>query len=968
MKNAKLNNQTGMSLVSVITTMAILGAASLGVMQLVKMNEKGSQGIKNKGEALSLTSMVETRVKSMFLQTKSASGSLTNGMCSLVGVSTKDSQLTNVFINLPAKSKELLSPSIWNSAFSEFEEVKSGCSLSNAYGRCYRLKEDTLSKLGITDTTYKNIKPTFTIDIKPMYTNPVTADTFKELKANKSSRYDLKSIGFQYSIRSIYQRTADTQAKKGASEFLAGFIWAGDVGVCEVNNKKVSLTANSFGDPTSLVMFNLAGFSADSKTKTTVAPLSVTMLNTQIRSGILGGALGSQFLTSRDTASNENPNSGPAYSACNEYRYQCPQLNAGKRNYQNMRHLLRVGYQVPNIVQNTGSNIEFAPSVVFKDTNLKELNAKYSQSFTLGDFDYAEDKNGWYKTKIDNTMVPMRVGSEDMLTAVLSDSKYSSESNNVCRNICVPGTNFNTNTNNHYTSTFTYKVNVSDVKDAAKLRFEVASGPVACTACFMKNCDQFGLGTFGPMHEQPTEPLDANIPECFQHEDHFRNFYESNRIELGMSAANKCLSARLKQQDQSGFELEAVDCNRSQPVMCFAFGKHLLAREASLSGAQLTRKTFSESADTCFSLGREIIKKEPLRKLLIEQNNANSTAASFLGVSAESLQSPLPENDRVNFINLSAQGTFFAPVGLNQEARLREYASKTGEAANLLRSSFWVNLKTDSAGYIYAPSPKLAALAKNPENKWGIHYDGSGRLEVQESSSELGLSSGFEGKDDEDEAAKVALLFHSHRFKGVEFARSWQPFAKDEDLRVLCRKTFYPYEVFVSKDKTAKFKNAAKICRDERGLFLPPTTTSGWEKALLLVNENAIVHPFPTSKKADKNPVWVNLVQSGDEELISLGGFLSGGVDKFVSKGGEQFHQEEDLKDSKGREETYELACFNKEKGEISIQSHCQRGQRLLSEQEVMAAASSSNKILRSLLFIAFSNRDKHSVKKVRLY
>lgn len=989
MKKNMLNNQNGMSLISVIGASAVIGAGILGALQLAKMSESGKQSIKSKSEAISLTSMVETRVKSMFMDTKESDGKLKTGICSLLGVTTQDSQLTNVFVQFP-KDGTLLSEKIWNKAFGEFEQVRSGCKLSNSYGRCYKLKSDTLDKLGITDATFKALDPVFEIDIRAMYTNPATADTFREIKIDPTSKYDVKSIGFQYSVRSSYQKNG-----KPSSEFLAGFIWTGDAGVCDISDKKVSLTANSFGDPSNQTMFNLAGFSADSKSTVTDPPLNVTMLNTQIRSGILGGALGSQFLTSRDTASDDNPNSGPAYSACNEMRFQCPQLGANNRSYQSMRHLLRVGYQVPNVLQNTGSSVEFSPSVVFKDTASRELKANYSQNFTLGDYRYYQDKDGRFKTKINGTEVPLRVGSEDMLLAQVTDAGGINQADNVCRNICVPQTNFNSNTNNHYTSHFTYKVHIGR---SPSQEFSVASGPVACTACYMKNCDQFGLGTFGPMHEQPTEPLDASIPECFQYENHVNEFYESKVTDLGFDSANKCISAKLKSGDNEGLSYFADSCEQEKPVMCFGFGKHLLARMADLSGSKIIKKKFEMASDACFSLGTEIIKKNPLRTLFVEQGNADATAAKFLGLNVSAMTAEIDDSQRMTFINLSTQGSYFAPVGLNQEARLREFAHKTGETTNLLSTNFWVNLKTDSAGYIYAPAPRLSSLAKSSDNKWGLHYDGSGRLVVEESP----LVNVRQPNASDADQRQVGLLFHSHRLKGVEFGRSTSPldFNLDKEegkekaikvsdgLRVLCRKNFHPYSIFVSSKKTDSFNHAHQICKDEGGVFLPPTTTAGWEKALLLVNNNSAVHPFPHGAETLRNPVWVNLVKNGSDEVIDLPNFLGGTFSKIVSADGSSFSVGEaaqgvkeklekvtDLKEQmeldapiKPIAESFDVLCFDKGKGEMTIRSQCQKGEKMLSEQEALAAMDGSNKVLRSLLYIAFANKPSYKNNKVKLH
>ena len=54
-----LKNQSGMNLLSVLGTMAILGAGVVGVTNLIKMTNTGQDSASRKIDAISLTSMIE---------------------------------------------------------------------------------------------------------------------------------------------------------------------------------------------------------------------------------------------------------------------------------------------------------------------------------------------------------------------------------------------------------------------------------------------------------------------------------------------------------------------------------------------------------------------------------------------------------------------------------------------------------------------------------------------------------------------------------------------------------------------------------------------------------------------------------------------------------------------------------------------------------------------------------------------
>lgn len=966
-----IRNQSGMNLISVIGTVAVLGVGLVAALQLTKMSDTGRDSASRKIDASSMTSIVENKLKSAFFDTKGSDSKLNSGLCSLIQVASLDTQLSNVYIQLPATNKDsLFDKSIWAKAFKGLKEVSpgKGCNLESSYGKCFKFDENVDASIGVSKGILSKLDPLFEVNIRPMVTNPAADVTFGKLVPDGVSKYDLKAIGFEYTIRASYNSTTEDMDKKMGRRFIQGFIWAGDIGICEIGNKKISLTANSFGDPSNSTVFNQAGFSSDSKSRNTATPLEVTLLNSQIRSGILGGTLGSQFLLSRDSASAEDPDSGPVYSACNESQFRCPQLNSQDRNYQFMRHMIRARYQVPNRLSNAGNNVQISAMVKFKNLREQFLPQNYSESFNLSGRNYNKSDDGWYYAQVGDDKIPLRIGEESSVIARLSDSPNGIHANEVCRRICVPETNFNSSTNDHYTSIFSYKVKMGNIPRGETDTFEVSSGPVACTSCNMKNCDQFGLGTFGAMHAQPTEPLDAGVPECVRHEAHANNIYETSNFDLGSSSANKCVSARLRSGDNSGLALMAQSCDTELPVICFAYGKHMLARNITLSSSSVIKKNFNNAYESCFELGKENIKKEPFRTLLSQQGNLNSTEMELLGITDPNLEIDL--NQRMEVMNFVNQGSFFAPVGLNQEINLRQLADKQGEKPQLISNDSWVGLKTDNLGYIYAPAPRLATAALNANSKWGIHYDGNGRMVVKKTSDGLNLNSSTES-DTDDLGKKVGLLFHSPRYKGVHLVKSFKPYGErdSQSLRVLCRKNWYPHELFVANKRTTHFKHAENICKDENGAFLPPLTTAGWASAYQLVHANHAKHPFPDIwSPSELDPVWVNVVENGSSQSIYMGKVLSGSMSKFINSQGEfvteTFKPGAVISDQE--KDNHDFACFNKDKGEINFRHICSSGSRPLTQEEVASAVHQDNMYLRFMLKIALASRSGYG--NIKLY
>ena len=966
-----IRNQSGLNLISVLGVIAVVGAGAVAAINLIKMSITGEDSASRKVEAISLTTVIESKLKSVFLDTKDSSGLLTSGLCEIAKVNDLNSALSSVYLQLPNPSTtDLFTNAVWGKAFNEFVPVASGqegCTLTSKYGRCFKFNTNLVSDFGVAKDILLRLNPVFEINIKSMITNPAADITFGEVVADGAKKYDLKAISFQYTIRTTYASKAVEGANNLGRRFVSSFVWAGDVGVCSISGRKVSLTGSALGDPDANTTFNLPGFSTNSLSVNNNPPLELFFNKSQIRSGqqTTNSALDSQFLTSSEQ---DHPVTGPVYSACNENVYQCPQLdNSNTRNYQVMRHLLKARYQSPNIIFNSGIDAQIAPHIKFKNLNGQTIDEDYFESFDLSGKNYVKSNDNWFYRRswlsylVSGQGTPLKIGPSETIVTSLVDSSTSGSANNVCRKICVPNTSFNSSDIGNYNSVFSYKVKISNPTPGQVSSFEQSGGPVACTACYMKSCDQFGLGTFGAMHVQPTEPLDSGVPSCVRHESHVNNFYEVTNFDRGASQGNKCISAKMNNGDLSGFNLQADSCTDLKPVMCFAFGKHLLAKSVTLNSSAIVPSVFKDANNVCFGLGQESIKKLPFKNLLSQQGNLGTNEMELLGIN--NANAVIADGARLNVLNYITQGSFFAPVGLNQEKMLRKFAEGVnGDKPQLMNTNFWIGLKTDNLGYIYSPAPRLSNLSLDANVKWGLHYDGSGKLILKKLSNSLGISNA--ASSNLPNGLQAGLLYHTERFKGVKFGPSLNPYGT-QALRVLCRSKIYPHTPFASIARTVSFILADSVCKDEGGLFLPPVTTAGWEVAFQLVNANDSKFAFPTSSSSE--PSWVNVVQNASGlESIHLA-LLGGSHSKFMDKNG-SFVSEVTLTDETKSEQektSYEWACFNKTKGEIKFKANCDTQSSKLSQSEVTSASSSENVYLRFMLKVAIENYSGNELIKL---
>jgi hypothetical protein len=877
--NVKFLNQKGMSLLSTVGAAAILGAGSVVVFKMLDQSEKASSSITKELAAVDLGKYLTTQTKKVFLDTKGPDGRNVMGMCDFIfpkscAAEFEQTRLVDLGYDIKDATKEaLFDNSRWKQYFEGFDIVKSNdeCIPENKYGVCLDLNEGYKSNtLAFDPGILKSHNVKVKVDINLIQTNPLSEKPFsKVVDYKKAEQWDIKSVGYEYTITTYYNNRKDIVKDKSGqniatftrkSSVLKGFIWAGELNICHKGLSKIAVVGTGYGDTSPSFKYASAGFLKEqNQEKSLSQPINIQEKYVNAQSGKTVGSLGKQKVTTDDSTL--------LFSSCNERTYQCPQKpNVDlARDYDRMKVNLDVTYDKGAILPyyskarcgDAPVTMNIAPSIsiinedgvsgiqdsVFKaDYNYAgkmysaATNKKRQQRF------YQENSNGNIPSEIKNRVeLELKDNSELNLQIDLFDKNRSSRLNSVCRQVCSPKNNYNKKRGGKFFLNMKNKIFLTNSPKGLPGLYERKSNdPIACTSCHMKNCDRYGLGTFGALDETPTEPLDSRVPECVMHETMVmadKSELEGGVKNLGSSNANKCIAYKLKRNSGDEFKYMAEDCSKDLRVMCFNFGKHFLARETSAASLDVVKGSFNSANEICFQTGREIVEKESIQELFAQQGNGTSpSSVNFLNSDS---------SDFINFVNLSQQGTFLHPIGANQKKMLKEFSlTKRGES--LTNKYFWVNLKTDSDGFVYAPAPQISGGAKEAKNKWGLAFSSAGTMYVNELASNIDIPSG-----------NAAVLHNDIRFQGINFVNPEAPYGLNGKLRFLC---MVGGVVKVSNERGENQSLGKQICKNMGGDFVPPVTTAMWIKALHLTHPLQANSTLPTSRfnsVTKHDPVWV---------------------------------------------------------------------------------------------------------------
>ncbi len=772
----------GFSLVEVLVGVSLLTVAVYVTISAFQMlNKQGRSSRKNLSEQQILENMLLAAKGSLF-STTDEEGKRTQGLCRIMFKKSETRPPVGaIFLNLS------LLPTVLDK--NRWEEVLPQWTLSSGLGPCGGSSEGA-------SFCFSQEKSFLKISVIPSNMNPTTDKLYTQIKSIQSVKeIDVKNVGFHFKTEFIKQNEQGNRVAKK----MEAFEWAGMAGYCDYKDQNGEEYRLS---PTGMETVAGAGavFNRTSFDSNIDDPIEVVFRKIVAQSGTYDA--NGQYVT---TDSSKN-----IVTSCREVSFRCHQRNSDTRKYEGLSVVGDLEYNVQNNVSSTSSmRTRFSYEVKKQGRIISS-----GQNFYFG-FGIDCSSRGTLSPSCENkNSVEKSVTGSHLISVNIFDSGSQENGNQICRQICEKSSDYNTagtGPNSRYVGYLkTY------FPDHSKGQELAVSNHIGCTACYMKNCDSFGLGTFGPMNSMPYQPLDAVIPEC--------SVYEPLNLRTNLfpyasftkqslpwrESSNLCMSAHLNHQED-GLVFSLENCSTTLPVMCFNFGQYLLARNIQNGGrSDLAKTSYPGAGKRCFEMGREIT----------DTNQLNN----YLGKSPTDLPT---RGSNYEFINLATQGIFLAPQTREDITVFNQWRKKQGIST---QTKFWIALNRDGLGSLSSRIPIIPDTIN--QNKHAIYFDGQKKL----------VHNIFSGGI-QNQQKGVGILFHNIKFKGVKVSNKTSPLGKG--LKFICRKKTEPYELFASTGESKNIDDGPEKCDDEGGFFLPPFTTLDWVSAMLLVENLSDNHPFP---------------------------------------------------------------------------------------------------------------------------
>lgn len=816
-------NQLGMSLVEILMATAMLGGGALIVMKGGDLLNK-SKEVQRSGVGLQLLNEDLLNTSSRILTgVSNTAGKNVNGICKMTHTNAKAPGVGQIFIKLN-KGKEVFTSKTWENDFKNWTPQKdSRCKNLKGWNKCFAFKAETINT-GISAKKMETMNIAASVEVVPVGMNPYKSPSgslFYPLNISSSENIDAKDISFK-----IITKLYFTKDEKDQLKIEEDFVWAPSVGVCDstLNNAskspvKLSLSGAGASDPKGRTVYNRSGFTGNDKD-----PVRVDWRRNIAQAGIT--LENGSFITTDQTKN--------IYGSCNEVTYRCPQVASDKRDYGPINMMLNMTYNSKSVL---GHNtlVRLKPNFIISKGESSNIVDKDDVTFIV---DSVSTSSPGEEITIN--------GSHSLNINVSKDGKGDGP-NQLCRKVCTDSSNYNTN-GATYSERYSPYIKFNFHEFNKEFKYGTTQG-LGCTACYMKNCSQFGIGTFGPMTQMPNQPQDSPVPECHRYEPKIPKLspaFSMNKTLKGApvsDSAPRCIKARLS-SSTGKLVYEPDSCDKKLPVMCFNFGQFLLARDVFGDDEDLSKVSFNKGNRRCFEMGREVSQQDRLLE--------------FMGKT--SLNFPTNSDGDFDFINLANQGTFFAPQFEKDVVQFRNWMKTNGVNFD---TWFWVPMVRDSQSHARYLAPFVPKMKSS--DKHALIFMPNGTLADH--------TYGFDIKAQAESGENALLLTHHIKFKGLIPVKKDNPMGGRE-FHFLCRKNGLDGNFFISKEKDKEFSKGKDACAKEGGLFLPPNTTSQWVTAYNLVNRfhPQFAFPAPGQKTQDSIPfAWVALVTNGaDAKDIKL--------------------------------------------------------------------------------------------------
>ncbi len=858
-----IKKNSGMSILEIVIAVGIISvAAGVYINQdaLFKKTQK-------KAEATSVAKALASRLLNDVLDNVLSGKKL----CNYISTNQSKGGIGPININLRGVKSNVIEPIEELGKLRKWKKAKKtsgqGCDANicefnknNNYWECYfsLFKFESQSNIAKRDFK-KNYCGYVKIGLKNLNLDDFS---FKDASWEISS-IDVKKVGFE-----IETNIKGKSAGKTVNETAKYFLWLPAIGNCKKSGMTLSLTGMAGGDETGNTIYNTPGFKGNKKD-----PLNLFIRKSQVRRGVL---INNQFL---ETDFQQN-----VPISCNETYYKCPGVNKNERIYDPIEFSGNISYNSYNNIQ-SGYSTGIYGNISISIGSYK-IPYSYSDTASDGELEYN------FKSYSLKRSVYFSNSRDFKIKFSRNSNPNMDISNKICRKAC-PITE-QSSPNSSVNIKITYSRNGGESNSYQE--------KLACTACFMKNCDQFGLGTFGPMNELPSQPLDSNIPECnLKHNlDTITNlipYYGYDFIlhsQYGYAIKNNnCIKAN-KDSKSSKFHYGYDNCNKSLPVLCYNYGHFFLVRNEDSS---LKKAPYYDAPNICRDTGKERFKVAELARffgLIASDPNANSkdnmnVLSKALGISnIITIKNNLVEIDEKkmhSIYNLATQGMFLAPQ-LNNDFRLYDNWATTNKIAS--GTSFWVALQYKKHyGFIALP-PFIRVDSPNFNRKnEAIFFDGNKfnnkinpyYVKVTSNLAYPVLSSGKE---------RAYVLVNSLKYRGL-VSSTYSSMKWKGKIPFLCRGSNGKF--YKSSRRSNSFSDGEQFCKQSGGgLFVAPSTSVGWLMAFDVASrlpqnrsfplpdsiisrlskiQNNIGYDLKTTVNSN-NAVWVNIKTKAKNSLVDI--------------------------------------------------------------------------------------------------
>ncbi len=392
------------------------------------------------------------------------------------------------------------------------------------------------------------------------------------------------------------------------------------------------------------------------------------------------------------------------------------------------------------------------------------------------------------------------------------------------------------------------------------------SNKVHCTVCYMKSCQRSGLGTFGPLQPRafdkerssvqltgvdikqqqfqglPDEALDSQLPECHITQSYKGSDLPTKALETVSNGSDDCLAVSVSSvndfKDLHSRPYHRSSCKTTKPVLCFINGHYVPAVEIVGSDPDqlkmiIKKTTFANAQQACFEMGREIGSMSSLTTMFHSAYEAEDSLKEQLA----KIQNELvfaSDKEKFDFINNATRGLFLAPVKRTYSVIPNGLVHYMVNKVVKDYSSMWTAIEMDGGGSPVASVPwaGVASRALKKDQPWAVFFNKDGARPVL-----------FKETSQLQDSSKHFALHYNLRWKGAA------PQSSTTDARFVCLNP--TNQKYVVTSDTGTLEEGASVCAREGNLFIPPFSGDDWAQAMLSLNPNDEMYPFPDPKLSD---------------------------------------------------------------------------------------------------------------------